>query len=298
MRIGWWWVCGMCAIAGCAGPTQNQPQSPAAAAEPARTAKAPSIDLVDEGGKPVPLSSLVRPVTVIAMWATWCKGCIEEMPRHAAFQQAMKADPDLAIVTVSSDEAKTPEERAKVKAFAEEKAVPGPLLFDPDHKLMDYLTGRIPLRPGEARNKKPEETEILLPLHAILDCDFNVYFPWSVDGEDTVDGYRAGMGRLVDLARQRRLPPSQPRPKAGASDQGTPTPFSFRVPKPMAPDELEAFLRHFRGTLEGEFTHLTPAQVDALIGEIRTQLTQGTEAMILVPGKPREDKGSESETPR
>jgi thiol-disulfide isomerase/thioredoxin len=52
---------------------------------------------------PPALAKLRRDVTVVAFWASWCKPCIDELPRLEALHRRFQDDPHVRIVAVSID---------------------------------------------------------------------------------------------------------------------------------------------------------------------------------------------------
>ena len=83
-------VLGMLVLAGC-----DRGSHPGNIGKPA-----PQFVLSD-GTRTVDLSKLRGQVVLLNLWATWCAGCVEELPSLLALKQQM---PDLEVVAVSWDE--------------------------------------------------------------------------------------------------------------------------------------------------------------------------------------------------
>jgi cytochrome c biogenesis protein CcmG, thiol:disulfide interchange protein DsbE len=83
-------VLGMLVLAGC-----DRGSHPGNIGKPA-----PQFVLSD-GTRTVDLSKLRGKVVLLNLWATWCAGCVEELPSLLALKQQM---PDLEVVAVSWDE--------------------------------------------------------------------------------------------------------------------------------------------------------------------------------------------------
>ena len=64
--------------------------------------KAPDFLITTDDGKAIRLDSFRGKLLVLNFWATWCAGCIEEMPSLDAFQRQF-ADKGLVVLTVSVD---------------------------------------------------------------------------------------------------------------------------------------------------------------------------------------------------
>jgi peroxiredoxin len=84
---------------------------------------APGFALNDSEGVPVRLSDYKGRVVLLNFWATWCHGCVLEIPWFIEFQERYK-DSGLSVIGVSMDEDWKP-----VKAFVEEKKVNYPIVI-------------------------------------------------------------------------------------------------------------------------------------------------------------------------
>jgi peroxiredoxin len=72
---------------------------------PAATSRkaAPSFSLDDSEGKMIKLADFQGKVVLLDFWATWCHGCMTEIPWFMEFQGKYKAD-GLAVIGVSVDD--------------------------------------------------------------------------------------------------------------------------------------------------------------------------------------------------
>jgi peroxiredoxin len=84
---------------------------------------APGFALNDSQGVPIRLSDYKGKVVLLNFWATWCHGCVLEVPWFIEFQERYK-DSGLSVIGVSMDEGWKP-----VKAFVEEKRVNYPVVI-------------------------------------------------------------------------------------------------------------------------------------------------------------------------
>jgi len=131
MRLAWLTVLAL-------GACHRASTSPelALAAPVVRDAAVPvATPLVTLGGKRVSLAVYRRKVTFVAMWATFCGPCMEELPMIEALYQKKKDDPDVAIIAVSADEMASPADRAHVAEVAKKLGLTLPVLLDADHEL-------------------------------------------------------------------------------------------------------------------------------------------------------------------
>jgi thiol-disulfide isomerase/thioredoxin len=83
--------------------------------QPATLGKDGAIPLLRLDGTPANLSDYGAEVMVIAMWATWCGPCVEELPMLEALHQTYKGDRRVSIVAVSIDSS---DRREKVRKIA------------------------------------------------------------------------------------------------------------------------------------------------------------------------------------
>jgi thiol-disulfide isomerase/thioredoxin len=67
------------------------------------TQPAPDLNLVNEKGQSLSISSLKGKVVVINFWATWCPPCIAEMPSVTQLYIQLKPDADIVILPVDAD---------------------------------------------------------------------------------------------------------------------------------------------------------------------------------------------------
>ncbi len=94
---------------------------------------APAFRLESLDGR-IALEDLAGSKTLLNFWATWCPPCRSELREFAEHAREFAAA-GIAIVAVSVDD---PAERAKVRAFAAELALPFPVLFADDATVNAY----------------------------------------------------------------------------------------------------------------------------------------------------------------
>ena len=64
---------------------------------------APNFTLDDSQGRPIKLSEFQGKVVVLDFWATWCHGCMTEIPWFMEFQDKYKRD-GLVVIGVAMDD--------------------------------------------------------------------------------------------------------------------------------------------------------------------------------------------------
>ena len=79
------------------------------------------------GDEMAPLRPLMRDVTVVAFWATWCPPCRAELPKIEKLHDKYKGDAHVAVVVVSVDRSGKAAEAQKV---AQQLGVTAPQLTD------------------------------------------------------------------------------------------------------------------------------------------------------------------------
>jgi thiol-disulfide isomerase/thioredoxin len=70
----------------------------------ARNRVAPDFELPSINGRKVRLSSYRGKVVILNFWTKTCRPCLEEMPSISDLAKALKAHPNVALVTVTTDD--------------------------------------------------------------------------------------------------------------------------------------------------------------------------------------------------
>jgi len=70
----------------------------------ARNRLAPEFELPSINGGKVRLSSYRGKVVILNFWTKTCRPCLEEMPSIADLAKALKAHPNVALITITTDE--------------------------------------------------------------------------------------------------------------------------------------------------------------------------------------------------
>ena len=66
--------------------------------------KAPDFELPDLAGKRVRLSQFRGKTVILNFWTKTCRPCLEEMPSLVDLQELLKAESDVVLLTISTDE--------------------------------------------------------------------------------------------------------------------------------------------------------------------------------------------------
>lgn len=101
-----------------------------------QTPPAPDIQTVDIAGNPVSLAQWHGQTVLVDFWATSCPGCVEEMPKLAAFyRQYHPTGFELLAVAMSYDDA------AQVRRLAAEQQLPFTVVVDTDGHIAQAFGG-------------------------------------------------------------------------------------------------------------------------------------------------------------
>jgi peroxiredoxin len=96
--------------------------------------RAPSFTLKDTKGHDVSLESYRGKVVVLNFWTKTCGPCMEEMPEIADLARILRPMPDVAVLTVSTDESGEDADSTLKTVLRGEP--PFPVLMDPELKVV------------------------------------------------------------------------------------------------------------------------------------------------------------------
>ena len=64
---------------------------------------APDFELIDDKGEKCRLSDLKGTYVFVDVWATWCKGCVMEIPYMEKLQEHFANDKRITLISISWD---------------------------------------------------------------------------------------------------------------------------------------------------------------------------------------------------
>jgi cytochrome c biogenesis protein CcmG/thiol:disulfide interchange protein DsbE len=112
----------------------------ACAALAAAVSNAADFRLKDDRGKTVSIAKYKGKVVLLNFWATWCHGCVQEIPWLMEYQQKYKRQ-GLVVLGVSMDE----DGWAKVRPYIHEKKVNYPVVIGSDSLARQFELDNMPM---------------------------------------------------------------------------------------------------------------------------------------------------------
>ncbi len=161
------------------------------------------VRLTDLSGESVTMTEVRGQVTVIAMWATWCKPCLLELPMLERVKRRYANDPRISVVAVSIDEVSNAADLAEVQATVKRMGLTMPVYLDQTGKLARHLMGAV-------RS---------VPLLAILDPELRMLRERGFDTSVDERTYVSAKSALIEQARRGELPAGEP-PAPGDAETG------------------------------------------------------------------------------
>ena len=236
---------------------QDQASSP-------ETTRDPDISLVSLDGTKTDLGAYRAPVTVVALWATYCAPCLRELPLIEALHQAYDERDDVAVLLVSVDEFDD-ESRKTISRILAEGSVTVPALIDDRHELIDRVA------PRDAQGKP----HYAVPMLVVIDEQFRLRRKLEIGRTLDEEVFLADVAPLVDAAlRGEEVPPDEPyEAPLGNAFTGKRT-MTLTVQN-LAEHQIEHYLEDLRHQIGEMYPDLHGHQLDELMVEIGKRLHSG-----------------------
>ncbi|HEY6080779.1 MAG TPA: TlpA disulfide reductase family protein [Polyangiaceae bacterium] len=106
----------------------------------ARNRMAPDFELPSINGGKVKLSSFRGKTVILNFWTKTCRPCLEEMPSIADLAKALRAHPNVALVTITTDESAS-DARDTMKSVLGGGDPPFEVLVDSENEVVRELYG-------------------------------------------------------------------------------------------------------------------------------------------------------------
>jgi len=215
-----------------------------------------------DGSRPA-LGELGGDILVVALWATWCEPCLDELPRIDQLRQQYAGDRTVAFVAVNVDD------EPAVATGAIERMGLTLRSFQGGAELMSRLAPR-----GADGQPRPG-----LPLVAIIDWRARPARLHRRFGYDPGGASIAGLTEVVEAARRGgELPPEH---LLLAADPESPMVLAV----PRIPDERERrrHLADIRANLHQMFPRFTAPQLDRVMERAAEVSIEGGNLLISVP---------------
>lgn len=101
---------------------------------------APDFQLPEMNGGTLSLSSLRGKTVIMNFWTKTCRPCLEEMPSLAALGKKLEREPNVVLVTITTDESAA-DARATLESVGVGKNPPFKVLIDPEGKIVQDRYG-------------------------------------------------------------------------------------------------------------------------------------------------------------
>jgi thiol-disulfide isomerase/thioredoxin len=252
-------------------PADPPEGSDAPAPAPAPDDHGPDISLLSLDGKTSSFRAHRAPVTVVALWATYCGPCLRELHLIEALHARYRADEDVTVLLVSVDDAEQASRDAITRLLRERKMTV-PALIDHSHALMNRLAPR-------DTTGQPYQA---VPMLVVVDERFRLRRKLDLGHSLDDDVFLAQITPLVDAARRGdAVPPDEPyEPPLGSGFLGKRT-ITLTVDD-LAEEDIGYYMRDLRYQLATMYPDLHDHQLDVLLVEIEKKLRADRDGPIKI----------------
>ncbi len=91
-------------------------------------------------GKIMKFKEVKSKVTIVALWASWCKPCIHELPYVNALYDRYRKDKQVSVIAINVDDQTMGLDVSSIKKLSKRLKLGMPMLMEPEQKLMGFLT--------------------------------------------------------------------------------------------------------------------------------------------------------------
>lgn len=229
------------------------------------------ISLATVDGAETTLSKHRAPVTVVAMWASFCAPCLRELSLIEALHNKYKNNPEVTVLLVSIDDFDN-DARDTIKRIMSEKSLTIPSFIDHKRQLIDRVAPR----------DRSGQVHYTVPMVAIIDSHFGLRRKLDLDDQVGEAAFVGGISTLVDAAlRGDPPPPDKPYepPLGGAITKRS---ITLTIPR-LREHQIKQYVDEFRHTLKEMYPDLHDHQLIPLMADIEKKLRIGGTFKIEIP---------------
>jgi thiol-disulfide isomerase/thioredoxin len=188
---------GLIGCASAAAPSPAVAPAPPALPPPAIRGPEGQIQLRTLDGRPTTLAAYGSRVTVIALWASYCGPCLDELPYVEALHEKYRGRSDVSVITVNLDDTTEPAMLDEVRGILA-------------HLAIDQTPNLVDGQPVMERLTERDETgapRMAVPLLVVVDPAFRLHRRFGFLRGMSREAYLADKSALVEAAL-RGEPPS------------------------------------------------------------------------------------------
>ncbi len=190
------------AFVSCRQPASDTETPKPAAPEPTAKADPNQVPVWTLDGARKTFGDFRKKVTVVAVWATWCKPCILELPYLQALHERFAKDPDVTVLAACTGMGGLPSPE-EIRAITDPLKLTFPLLRD-DSRLHSLLSSDDPA--GLAASLMGDEVSppglAAFPLTVIVGPSFKARRESGFDLKSTKEDYVAKKARLIEQIKK------------------------------------------------------------------------------------------------
>lgn len=219
------------------------------------------IALATIDGQPDSLSAHRAPVTVVALWATYCSPCLRELHLVEALYQHYRDDEGVSVLLVSVDEADE-DSSERISGILGERDMRVPAFIDLEHALIERVAPR-------DHNGK---AYYAVPMLAVIDAEFGLRRKLALAQGTSEAGFMAEMSPLIEAARRGEpAPPDEPyQAPLGGGFAGKRS-ITLTVEN-VSDEQLGGYLGSLRRQIADLYPDLHGHQLDAIMVEVEQKL--------------------------
>lgn len=221
--------------------------------------------------KPTRLAAYRGKVTLVAMWASYCAPCLDEMTYIQAIADKYRGNPKVRVIAVSIDD-NDAETRAKIKQLVAKHKLTLPMLIDSTGALMKKL----------APQDKYGKRRTVVPLMVVIDEMFRLRRKWGLDHQLPKVAFVDEVAQLIEPALRGEVPAAAKPYEAPMGSFFSRKLLTIEATN-LSEAEVDAYRKQIIARIRRIQPKLRPKQLASLRAELTTKLRRGGTFAILVP---------------